>query len=135
MITDIIAFLNNKISYQTNQVIISYEALFKGYIVKNWVEADINNKYEDYNKIIVYECVKYYSICWEQRCTIAQNEDIQLMRYREWHKKEWEEARNNAHPQIRNYARVNDANEENMTKEELKKRILRLKYFYKGVKP
>ena len=29
--------------------------------------------------------------------------------------------RNNAHLQIHNYARVNDANEDNMTKEELKK--------------
>ena len=95
----------------------------------------VNNKYEDYNKIIVYECVKYYSMCQEHQCKIMQDVELHIKRYKNWYRNEWEAARNNAHPQIRNYARTYEENKDNLIIEKLKILILRLKEFCKGVRP
>ena len=60
MIEDITIFLNEKILVHTNQWIIGLDALFKGYIVWNWFEIDLNNEFEDVNKILVKYCIQFY---------------------------------------------------------------------------
>ena len=64
-----------------------------------------------------------------------QNSEKQIERVVNWHKSEWNEALNNNHPQIRNYVRTYKLNEEQLMTKEMKKRIIRLCSFIKGVKP
>ena len=71
MINDIYNFLTYRNPQGTNQVLIGYKALFKGYIVRNWVGAELSNRFEDYNKIIIVKYIQYYSRCWTQRCNIT----------------------------------------------------------------
>jgi hypothetical protein len=60
MITDIKQFLYGDDPSQTNQALIGYKSLFRGFIVRNWSGVQDSNRYEDLNKIIVKHCVYYY---------------------------------------------------------------------------
>ena len=60
MLDDIKEYLNGRQTFHTNQQLIGYDALFRGYIIKNWLETECNNYYEDYNRIIINYCIRYY---------------------------------------------------------------------------
>ena len=57
MIEDITLFLNDETPINTNQLIIRYNMLFRGYIIRNWFGMDSSNKYKDLNKVIVKLCI------------------------------------------------------------------------------
>ena len=63
LVNDIGIYLQIGNKIETNQVIIRYENLFHRFIMWNW-QGNINdNRYEDYNKIIVKCYVLYYKRC------------------------------------------------------------------------
>ena len=63
MIEDIMLFLNKETPVHTNQQIIGFNVLFKGYVVQNWFGIESNNEFEDDNKILVKNYIQFYYQC------------------------------------------------------------------------
>ena len=80
MIQDITNYLNNFLLTNTNQLEISFNLLFKGYIMRSCFSIDNSSKYEDYNKLLVVECIMLYRRYWEHRNNIVQDEEKQISR-------------------------------------------------------
>ena len=97
-------FLQNEQPENINQAVIGYDALFYGYIVKSWFGNDLNSRYEDYNKMLIYHCVMFYKECWDMRCQITNDEEKQRNRVENWYRNKWNAARNNKYPKIQNFA-------------------------------
>lgn len=76
MIVDIARFLKNKREFTSAQELIGMKNIFRGIVVKEWVEQDeecIN--FHECSKVIVKICMKCYH-------------DMQKLRCVEWHKEE-----------------------------------------------
>jgi len=53
IIKDIRNFLAGREEFLTNQQYISFEAMFRGYLLKDWFKCNFSSsKYNEYNKII-----------------------------------------------------------------------------------
>ena len=61
--------------------------LFWGYIVENWFDLGIINKYKELNKIIVRECVEFYNTIWKQRNEIHHSWEKQHEFLIKWYRK------------------------------------------------
>ena len=61
---DILRYLeykDNNEEYETSQNLIGMKELFRGYVVRVWIGADMSSdKYRKLNKIIVRKCVEFY---------------------------------------------------------------------------
>ena len=42
--------------------------LFRGYVMKEWFETNMNiDMYRSLNKIVVHKCIEFYAKCWKHR--------------------------------------------------------------------
>ena len=82
ILQDILNYLRQNNQYQTNQRQIGFQNLFRGIVVKNWTDHNLDYKY---NKIIVYETVTHYHTCWKERCSLLHDDTIQRERLVSWH--------------------------------------------------
>ena len=73
LVNEIESYLQSGIANRTNQTIISFDSLFRRFIIKNWSGMEVNSKFEDCNKITIKQHVLYYELCWEQRNEIAND--------------------------------------------------------------
>ena len=53
LVNEIESYLWSGTANRTNQIIICFDSLFYGFIIKNWSGIEVNLKFEDYNKIII----------------------------------------------------------------------------------
>ena len=59
--------------------------IFRGVIVKDWYGVDDTaTQYHDVNKILIYQCVKYYSKIWRERNVRRNYEVIRRKRLIDW---------------------------------------------------
>ena len=135
---DILRYLEDDVEdedeYETTQRYVGMQEIFRGYIVKNWMGANINcTKYYVLNKVLVYECVMFYNKCWKHRNEVAQDETKQRERLIKWYENERNEARNSKYNQVRLYVQrcVLDVNRCNC--DSIKRWILNLKNIEKKV--
>jgi len=66
MIEDIMVYLENgdPDEYETTQHYIGMDAIFRGFIVRDWKEANFQcNKYRIVNKIVITHSVQFYRKC------------------------------------------------------------------------
>ena len=61
-------------------MILGYDYLFRGFIVKIWSSNAISNKYEEVNKVLIKQYIHYYLLYWKYRNKIAYDEDKQCKR-------------------------------------------------------
>jgi len=129
LIDEIEVFLRMGTAVNTNQAIISFAALFQGFIVRNWSSVEFSSKFEDYNRIIVKYCVCYYRQCWEHRNSITNDEQKQAERIRTWYAEEFREVQNNSHLYIARFINTYKVDPQNHNPKVLKKWIFKLKKF------
>ena len=77
MIDDIEKFLTGEDPNQTNQILVGYETLFCGFVVRSQYSLDDNNKYKDLNKILIVNYMYYYQKYWRHWNDIAHNKTYQ----------------------------------------------------------
>ena len=107
---DILVYLENdqEAEYETNQQYVGMTELFRGYVVKNWMEVNMNTKkYRYLNRILARECVHYYDRCWKHRNQIMHDPIKQKERMKRWYEKEKKRGRNSDSRQIRMYVEKN----------------------------
>ena len=83
LIEDIVVYFDNgeEDEYVSSQQYVGMRELFRGFIVKDWVEADFNCKqYSELNKIVIANAVKFYNQCWKHRNEEFHNERKQRVR-------------------------------------------------------
>lgn len=74
-------FLLGKTNLIGPQQFISYDSLFRGFIVRDWYTVtDTDGKFGKPNKIIVQECVKHYGRMWEKRNLRRHSEPVRRER-------------------------------------------------------
>ena len=74
-INDIHDFMNGENDVPGSQNIIGFKQLFRGYIVKDWFDANVDEtKYATANKVIIKECVMFYNQCWKERNELVQKD-------------------------------------------------------------
>jgi len=103
---DILAYLENdqEVEYETNQQHVGMSELFRGFVVKNWMSTDMNDKkYRYLNMIIVRECVHFYGQCWKHRNEIMHDPVKQKERLIKWYESEKEEGSQSVSRQMRMY--------------------------------
>ena len=85
MINDIEQYLLGNNYFITMPKEISFKALFKGFIVKDWFHKDIEySKYTLQNEIIIKEYVDFYQKCWKKRNKIYHDKVRQNKILKEW---------------------------------------------------
>ena len=82
IVNDIFEYLKNKSNFVTNQEALGFHNVFRGIVVKNWIDNELDYKY---NKIIIYEAVHFYYKCWLQRCEVVHEEQHQKRRLIAWY--------------------------------------------------
>lgn len=64
MITqDTLKYLNRGSNFYTNQEALSFQNLFRGIVIKHWIQLNENTNYFKYNKILVHKYIIYYHTC------------------------------------------------------------------------
>ena len=59
-------FLQKGRPNKMKQTIIGVNAIFREFIVKDWIITDIKyNQFKEYNKVIVKAVTNFYMRCWE----------------------------------------------------------------------
>ena len=109
--------------------------LFRGCVIKDWKNADVNCKeHKSLNKIVACRCVKCYNECWKDRNAIMHDENKQKIRLKRWYENEKREAEQSEHRQVKLYVQrcKIDVNQSNC--ETIKKWIRNLKQIEKKVK-
>ena len=79
MLEDIMVYLENgdPEEYKTTQYFVEMNAIFRGFIVKNWKGANFQcEKYRTVNKIVVNHSVQFYRKCWMHRNESYHNPEI-----------------------------------------------------------
>ena len=87
MMEDILRYLEDEEDedYETNQVLIGMQHLFRRYVIKAWKGSNFNHtKYYSLNKILVKHYVLYYTKCWKHRNEIYYGRDEQRRRAIKW---------------------------------------------------
>jgi len=94
--------------YTTTQHVIGMDLLFKGWVVKNWL--NVNNKQRHVmkriNKIIVKQSVIYYSKAWKNRNDVLHDTEKYREQVIDWHKRLVENIENSNKPSMRRYVRM-----------------------------
>ena len=74
MLKDVNKYFNNDDNYHTNQQLIGYKDLFRGFIAKDWVIDNYNsaNLYL-HNDDFIENYVKHCYECWKRRQVVAQS--------------------------------------------------------------
>ena len=80
----------------------------------------MNNKYEDYNKVIVKMYVTYYAKYWFNWYTITNEEIKQRARFETWYHNLIIWDRNDPHPEVWRYIRKHEINPNTTTRNMLK---------------
>lgn len=76
IVLDVKKFLKNEGTFHTNQAIVGLKQLFRGIVVKKWIEHNERFiEHHECNKVLVKKCVNFYHKTWKLRCI-------------EWHKEE-----------------------------------------------
>ena len=90
ILDDINTYLFSKDNeYNTTQHIIGMKMIFRGWVVKNWININQQTSIsmKRINKIIVKRSVLYYSKSWKQRNEILHCPEIYRRYMIEWYKK------------------------------------------------
>ena len=87
--------------YEINQQYAGMKELFRGYVVNDWMEVNLNTKkYRYLNMITARECVYFYNRCWKHRNEIMHDRNKQKERMMRWYKKEKERGMNSNMQQL-----------------------------------
>ena len=57
--------------------------LFRGFFAADWFGEKSNN-FNQFNRIIIKECVMFYNECWRSRNTIYHSKEVQMRVLAEW---------------------------------------------------
>ena len=109
IIADITSCLhqNSQTEWLATQFIVSMKALFRGWIVKHWgyLEKRQNNVIKSIHKIVVKQCVAFYSKAWSQRNEVFHDSENFRKFVIEWHTPLKENIEHENRPEMRNCVR------------------------------
>lgn len=84
MIEDVKRYFEQDGQLYTNQSKLGMKNLFRGMIVKQWVDTNQSDiDYLEYNKVFVKSCVTFYHECWKSRCVELHKDEVQIELLRE----------------------------------------------------
>jgi hypothetical protein len=94
--------------YATTQHVIGMDLLFKGWVVKNWLNVHNKQRHvmKRINKIIVKQSVIYYSKAWKNRNDVLHDTEKYREHVIDWHKRLVENIENSNKPSMRRYVRM-----------------------------
>ena len=112
---------------ETNQESLSIKYFFCRFIIKVWTRLIFSqNKYVDYNQIIIKYCILYYRYCWKDRNEKLHDREIQRERVINWYKKEREIAKQSQYLQVQKYGEQNKVNIKASNTEYIRRQIYSL---------
>ena len=130
MVEDIMNYLESgdEDEYETNQQYIGVDQLFRGFVVKDWQEANFHStKYRILNKILVYHSVHHYNECWKHRNEAYHDPIKQRNRMLEWYNKIKNYIERNEPRMVNLYIRKHEINVNECTTDTIRKWILNAK--------
>ena len=108
IIAYITSFLyQSQTEWLATQFIVSMKALFRGWIVKHWgyLEKRQNNVIKSIHKIVVKQCVAFYSKAWCLRNEVFHYSENYRKCVIEWHTKLKEKIERENRPEMRKHVR------------------------------
>ena len=109
IITDIRAYLHKEeTEFKSTQNLIRIDLLFKGQVIKNWVNVNYEQSYvmKKVNKIIVKHSVMFYSKAWVHRNEILHDNEKYHEHIVKWYNNLVKEVENGDKPSVKRYVRM-----------------------------
>ena len=108
IINDLVQYVRNgSQEYATTQHLVGMSVVFKGWVVKNWLNIQEPQRYWMHvvNKIIVKQSVMFYSRAWSHRNEVMHDKDIYRKYMIKWYERIVEEIEKGDKPDMKIYVR------------------------------